>query len=206
MDVAGSSPAWWRIVAAFALTPLIAAFAFAIAQPLYAGLPSLLERIWRTTLFYAVFGGYPATLLFGVPAFLVLRKKVSPSAPNCATTGALVASLPWLLLGLISNPDYAYSNGHVTHQNGAKTWWGWLDFFTFVSEIAALGALAGVIFWTIAAVKVRRSDRMSAYDDVDGSPPLPQDDLRMSRKESHDGDCYDDRFGYRQERVPGSRC
>jgi hypothetical protein len=162
MSFSTSSPIRWRIVAAFLLAPLIAAFALACFQPLYAGLPSLSDRILRTTLLYVLFGGYPAALVLGVPAFLILRKKLRPSALNCAVTGAVVASFPWLLLGLISNPDYAYSNGHITHQNGAKTWWGWVDLFTSVSDIAALGGLAGVVFWAIAAAGISRGERMSA--------------------------------------------
>ncbi|MDB5714307.1 MAG: transposase [Sphingomonadales bacterium] len=39
---------------------------------------------------------------------------------------------------------------------------------------------------------------MSAIDDVDGSPLLQQNDLRVSRKENHDEERYDDRFGYRE--------
>ena len=162
MRLTTSSPVWWRVVAAFVLTPLVAAFAFACFQPLYAGLPSLSDRILRTTVVYVLFGGYPAAFVLGVPAFLILRKKLRPSALNCAATGAVVASFPWLLVGLISNPVSAYSNGHVTHQNGAKTWWGWVDLFTFVGEIAAPGALAGVVFWAIAAAGISRRERISA--------------------------------------------
>lgn len=161
MRLTSASPVWWRVVLAFLLAPLIAAFLFACFQPLYAGLPSFPDRILRTTLLYVLFGGYPATLVLGVPAFLILRERVRPSAWNCAATGAAVASFPWLLLGLVSNPEHAYSNGHVTHQSGAKTWWGWVDLFTFVSETAALGALAGLVFWTIAAAEISRRERMS---------------------------------------------
>ena len=149
-------------MAAFIITPLLAAFALACVHPEYAGLPSLADRIFRTTIIYALFGGYPAALVFGLPAFLFLRDRVRASAFNCAATGAVVASLPWLLLGLISNPNYAYSNGHVTHQNGAKTWWGWVELFVFVGEIAALGAVAGVVFWIIAAAGRNGGKRVSA--------------------------------------------
>lgn len=162
MRLTTSSPVWWRVVAAFVLTPLIAAFALACFQPLYAGLPSLSDRIVRTTFAYVVFGGYPAAFLLGVPAFLVLRKRLRPSASNCAATGAVVASLPWFLLGLTSNPNYAYSNGHITHQNGSKTWWGWVDLFSFVGEIAAIGALAGAVFWALAVARISRRERTSA--------------------------------------------
>lgn len=153
-------PPVWRVVLAFAMTPLIAAAVLAVVQPLYAGLPSLADRISRTTFVYAFFGGYPATVFLGIPAFLFLRNRVHLSALNCAATGALVAAIPWLALGLFSNPDYAYGNGHVTHENGAKTFWGWVDLATFTGQIAALGALAGVAFWLISASGLKQKRKV----------------------------------------------
>src|SRR5277367_5203118 len=45
----------------------------------------------------------------------------------------------------------------------------------------------------------------SSYDDVDGSPPIPQHDLRLSRKESENETGHDDRIGYREIRFSGAR-
>jgi hypothetical protein len=151
----------WRVAAAFVITPLMAALALACFQPAYDGLASLADRILRTTILYAVFGVYPTTAVLGVPAFLFLKDRVRASPLNCAATGAVIASLPWLTLGLISNTEFAFSNGHVTHQNGSMTWWGWLDLLISVGEIAAVGALAGIFFWCIAAAGAKPS-RMSA--------------------------------------------
>jgi hypothetical protein len=50
----------WRVIAAFAVTPLVAAFALACIQPLYAGLPSTPERIYRTATVYALLGRVPS--------------------------------------------------------------------------------------------------------------------------------------------------
>ena len=161
-EYSNSSPSPRRIVAAFIITPLLAAFVLACIQPLYAGLTSLPDRIFRTTMIYSFFGAYPAALVFGLPAFMFLRRRVKASILNCAFAGAIVASLPWLLLGLISNPEYAYSNGHVTHQNGAKTWAGWVDLFGFVGAIATLGAAAGMVFWIIAVADANGRKRVSA--------------------------------------------
>ncbi|NZD62133.1 hypothetical protein HX900_13550 [Rhizobium sp. WYCCWR 11290] len=155
-------PPWWRVVAAFVLVPLLVALVLACFQPLYAGLPNLAERIRRTAIFYAFFGSYPATILFGVPAYFFLKSRVRATALNCAATGAVVAPFPWLLLGLFSNPDYAYSDGHVTHHNGMKTLWGWVDLLTGVGEFAALGAFAGLVFWCIAMAGVKVGDRTAA--------------------------------------------
>src|SRR5271154_3080718 len=45
----------------------------------------------------------------------------------------------------------------------------------------------------------------SASDDVDGSPPLPQHDVRVSRKESDDEASFDDWIGYSEVRFSGAR-
>jgi hypothetical protein len=82
-----------------------------------------------------------------------MRDRVKATAFACAATGAVVASLPWFVLGIIVTPDEASTNGHITVHNGWKTWWGWVEFGTFVGQIAAIGAAAGVLFWLIAAAR-----------------------------------------------------
>jgi len=128
---------------------------------MYAGLPSLSERVFRTAVDDALFGAYPAALVLGVPALLALRGRVRASPLNCAVTGAVVASLPWLLLGLISSPDFASSDGHTTVQDGAMTWWGWVELFEFVGAIALAGAAGGIVFWAVAAAGAEQSERVS---------------------------------------------
>lgn len=113
---------------AFILTPLIAAFALACWLPLYEGLPSLPNRIFLTTKAYAVFGAYPPALAFGIPALLILRTRVRATLLNCGVVGLIIAIAPWLILGTFSHVDYAYSNGHVTVQDGATTIWGGSNF------------------------------------------------------------------------------
>ncbi len=140
---------------AFVLAPAVAALVLACVIPLYPGLPSFHDRVWRTFLLFLLVGAYPAALLLGLPAFFALKDRVSPTPFNCAVVGAAVASVPWLLLGLLSSPDYAYSNGHVTHNNGVITMWGLIDLATFVAQIAALGFFAGLVFWAVAAFRVR---------------------------------------------------
>ncbi|MFN7619357.1 MAG: hypothetical protein ACK5RN_04410 [bacterium] len=142
-------PPFWRLALAFIVVPGAAALAMAIQQPLYAGLPDFWDRVFRTALINAVVGAYPAALVLGVPAYLLFKKRLRPTVLNCAAVGAVIAALPWLLLGLLSSPDYAYSNGHVTHQNGHITLWGLFDLAVFTGWIGLLGAGAGVLFWLI---------------------------------------------------------
>lgn len=142
-------PPFWRLALAFIVVPGAAALAMAIQSPLYAGLPDFWDRVFRTALMNAVFGAYPAALVLGVPAYFLFRKRLRPTVINCAAVGAVTAALPWLLLGLLSSPDYAYSNGHVTHQNGHMTLLGLIDLFVFTGWIGLFGAGAGVLFWLI---------------------------------------------------------
>ena len=147
----------WRIVVAFVLAPLTGAFAFSCWNPGFMGLESHSERVIRSTITVVFFAGSPAALMLGVPAFLILKNRARASMINCALTGAIVASLPWLLLVLLSSPDEASSGGHVTAHEGAKTWWGWLEALEIVGQSIAFGALGGAIFWMVAAAGSGRS-------------------------------------------------
>jgi hypothetical protein len=150
-------PSRWRVVAAFLIAPFVAASIFGVAAPAYAGLPDLLDRIVKSTIAYLLFGAYPTAFLLGVPAFLFLRRRLRPTAVNCALVGSMIASLPWLALGLLSPVNYSYDDGHVTTLNGQKTPWGWIDLATLVGQMAALGLLGGLVFWLVAAARLRRT-------------------------------------------------
>lgn len=144
-------PPRWRVALAFLLVPGFAALTFAIAMPLYAGLPTVSERIWRSALIYAVVGSYPPALVLGVPAYFVLRRRFEPRLINCASAGAAVAALPWLLLTLVSVPSQSSDGGRDTVVDGYYTAYGWLLNAQFLGEIALFGALGGALFWAIAA-------------------------------------------------------
>jgi hypothetical protein len=116
---------------------MVAASAMACVQPAYAGLPDMWERIYRTAYVFSVIGAYPTTMVIGVPIFFFLRHQVAASSLNCALTGACVAGVPWVALSLFSRPNYTAR--------------GWVEFGEFVLEIAAFGALGGLVFWLIAA-------------------------------------------------------
>jgi hypothetical protein len=133
------------------VAPGAAALLLALLMPGYDGLPNPLERFWRSAQLYGGIGAYPTALIFGVPAYFALRRHFAPKPLTCAATGAIVAALPWLVLGLISSPDYASSGGHVTHRNGAMTLRGWFELLKFVGLIGAMGIIGGWVFWAIAA-------------------------------------------------------
>lgn len=140
----------WRIIAAFVFAPLIAAFAFCVVFPAYAGLSDYWTRVFRTLPLVAVFGAYLPTLLFGIPAYLIAVRHLRPSALSCVVVGAVVASIPWTLLGLTARPDAAYTNGRATVVDGTMTAYGWLEFGQTILTISLFGALGGLAFWVLA--------------------------------------------------------
>lgn len=151
------SPPTWRVVLGFAVAPAAAALLFALLVPAYDGLPSHFDRVWRSSLTYLLVGGYPAALLLGIPAFIVLKTRVNPTPLNCGLAGAAIASLPWLLLSLLSAPNFASTDGHVTYNNGVITAYGLMNLATLVGEVAGLGFFAGLVFWAVVALGLRES-------------------------------------------------
>jgi hypothetical protein len=158
MDSAALLPPTWRIVAGFLVAPLVAALAMAFVEPLFNGLP-FSERVYRTTIVYCVFGAYPSTVILGLPAFFLLRRRVRASPINCALAGACVAALPWLVLWLVSTPDYSFDGGHVAVANGHTTGWGWIELVEMLLEMPAFGGLAGAAFWLVASAGVEKQAR-----------------------------------------------
>lgn len=152
-------PPIWRLALAFLVVPAVAAAAMAMLQPFYAGLPSYWDRVFRTTVIIAIIGAYPAALVLGIPAYLLFSKRLRSTAFNCAWVGAAIAALPWLFLGLISSPDRAYSNGHITHQNGHITLWGLFDLVLLTGWLGLFGAGAGLLFWLISVPGAPRTVR-----------------------------------------------
>lgn len=150
MTDGNSQPAWWRVLLAFAVVPLIASAGMASVHPLYAGLPDFLDRIARTTITYSIFGAYPSALILGVPAYFLLRRRLQPSLPSCVWVAAAVAALPWVIVGLAFPADEASIGDRVTVAGGVRTFWGWIYFARFVLNFCLIGGIAGAIFWFIA--------------------------------------------------------
>lgn len=155
MAEVGISPPAWRVGLAFLLAPAAAALVCACLFPLYPGSPDLAGRIWLTSIAYLLFGGYPAAIVLGLPAFFVLRDRIRFTLLNCAIVGTVVGGAPWIFLSLLSSVNYRFGNGHVTDQSGMTTLWGWLDLGVFVLQFAGLGGFGGLVFWAVAALDVR---------------------------------------------------
>lgn len=147
------APAAWRIVLAFLAAPLAPAFLYAL-QTLFDGLPN--GSYFKTGMTFAVLGGYPAALLFGVPLFFALRNRVDPRLWVLVLAGGGVAAAPWILLTLFApQPDQAQIGTRITVLDGRMTLWGWLESGAMIGQVFLLGAVGGLVFW-LAAVAVAR--------------------------------------------------
>ena len=145
-------PPAWRVALGFVLAPAAAALLMAIVMPAYAGLTDWFERVWRTALVLSVLGAYPTAVVFGLPAYLMLRRHLSAGPLACALAGSAVAALPWALLALVGpNPSEASINGRATVLDGRTTAYGWLQNAEFVLTIGLFGAIGGLVFWVVAA-------------------------------------------------------
>lgn len=142
-------PNAFRLVAAFVAAPTVAASALAVVQPGYFGLPYI-EAVYRTAVSYALFGAYPLTIIFAVPAYFILRKRVRAKIVNCALTGAIIAALPWFFIGAFGRTGNAWTNDRPTLIDGQLTAYGWAELALIMLLIGAAGAIAGAVFWLVA--------------------------------------------------------
>ena len=146
-------PPFWRVLAGLLLAPALAAIAMSVVSPAYDGLPDMIERVWRTAEFYAVFGAYPTAVLVGVPTYFVLRRHFRPTILNCAWAGALVAAFPWIVLTfVVKGADQASVNDRPTVIDGVMTAYGWLLRAETIAQIAAFGLFGGLVFWAVTVL------------------------------------------------------
>ena len=146
------APPRWRVFLGFLVAPASAALLAATLQPAYDGLPNLFERVWRTAVFYGIFGAFPTAIVLGLPTFFLLKRRLAPTVINCGLVGALIAALPWIVITLLPQAaDEASIGGRLTIVDGRLTPYGWLMQGQFVGAIALFGLAGGIIFWIVAA-------------------------------------------------------
>ncbi len=133
----------------FIIAPTVAALIMAAWLPGYNGLPAI-QAFWNSAWLYAVIGAYPPTLLLGVPAYLALRRHVAATLRNCALVGAALPLLSWGLLSVLP-PSAGWENvgGKAVVIDGHRTFYGWLLVGRDLAELAAIGAVAGLVFGLI---------------------------------------------------------
>jgi hypothetical protein len=116
-------------------------------------------------LLVAIYGGYPATVLLGLPAYFLLRRRLSPKLVTVALVGGLIAAAPWPVLMLLSpNPHDAWIGSCQTVMDGRTTWCGYLEGMKFVALVFCLGVIGGITFWICAIWRDARLLGSSASD------------------------------------------
>ena len=140
-------PSIARVATAFVAAPVAATGAFAAASLVIAvmGGAPIDSALGVAVLvgFYGFFIAAAATLVFGLPAYLLLRSWVRNRLSGAAATGAAIAALATATLLLAAN------GGFTVGVEG----WPWLLVLTSFA-----GALAGVVFWWVAVGPWVRSD------------------------------------------------
>lgn len=133
--------------------PLIAAFAAAILISALVG-----SGLTPQILPFAIVVTAILTLIFGLPAYVVLRSRLPSAWWVPVMVGFSIGAAPALLLIAIGTPDYASSGGVITVQDGVRTWAGWQEAVTFGFMAGLPGAAGGLAFWAVLKASGALSD------------------------------------------------
>jgi hypothetical protein len=152
-------PNVWRILLGFVLAPLVAALAFSLIH-LDVHLGEL-----DAILLVLIYGALPATIIFGIPVFVLLYRSVQPHIVTIAVIGGVVAVLPWLLLMQVPGAEHAELGDCVTIENGRTTWCGFLSNMKLLSVIFIYGAFGGLVFWFCAVWRSVQSKEFDSQTD-----------------------------------------
>lgn len=134
-----------RAVTAFLLAPLVPAALAALAEP------ATTSRL-GDFLLIAIVGGYLPSLVFGLPLYLALRRRLAPRLPLVMGLGGLIAALPPLLVLMIGSEQQGTIGGHTLAIVDLAFGWSGLGPGTaFVATCFGLGLCGGFVFWLVLA-------------------------------------------------------
>jgi len=135
---------WWKYILAFLITPLGAPISFALWDGIafdpggFSGIISAVPKYFLHTAPVA----YAVMLLFGIPATLILSRKMRLTFPTIVLAGTLTGAITGLFIGFnISGYDI---NGFV-------------DYFTFdlisiYTPSTISGMVCSIIYWLIRSI------------------------------------------------------
>ena len=93
--------------------------------------------------------------LIGAPVYLLLRRKLAPSALSILAGGFLTGAIPLFLFLAFASAGYGgrgtnvWSNGVQTIADGALTAAGWLELVAAAGYFGGCGLAGGLAFWLI---------------------------------------------------------
>lgn len=128
--------------------PIVVIAAFSVATVTAAAVGSALMMSISVMAAALVVAGLHSAIL-GVPCYLMLSRRLRPSAWAITATGYLIAALPIALLGLLGTPDFASVGGIPTIVNGTRTATGWFELLRFGLIAGIPGAVGGLAFWLV---------------------------------------------------------
>lgn len=135
-------PSFGRLVAAFLAAPLVASLliGMVIATASAGGMGPWLPVAFGVS-FGAMCVAIPTAIILGVPTYVLLRSRVRNRLPGSVIAGAVIATSVTAALLL------AVSGGAPAGLEGGP----WL-----LGGMAAIGAVAGAVFWWVAVGAGRR--------------------------------------------------
>jgi hypothetical protein len=138
-------PPVWRVALGFLLAPLVAALAFSLIE----------DGSLNLVVLAVLFGGYPAAIVLGVPAYLLLHNYMQPRFWVLMLAGGIIAVLPWMGLELLNSEASSQLGDCQRRINGRMTWCGFLINLRFWGYIFLYGAFGGLVFWLCVAFGLR---------------------------------------------------
>jgi hypothetical protein len=112
-----------------------------------------------------LFVALPLTVVFGIPLFLMLRKRVRLTFWASSLAGVAVLYLPLAIFLLILASQQTPSDGRGP---------GWLEVVEAFGVAAVLGSVAGFVFWLIA-VTGPKPKKQDAAVVPSGAHPRPEE-------------------------------
>ncbi len=138
-------PPIWRVALGFLLAPLIAAFAFSLIE----------DHSLAVVVPAALYGGYPAAIVLGIPAYVLLRGAMQPRFWVLMIMGGVIAVLPWIALALSNTAGSSQVGNCQSTIDGRMTWCGFVGNLWLWGQIFCFGAFGGLVFWFCVAFGLR---------------------------------------------------
>ena len=141
---------WWKYILAFLITPLGTPITFAV----WSGLAfeprsfSVVISAFPTFVLLTAPIAYIVTLLFGIPAILILSRKMQLTFPVILFVGTLMGTITGLFAGFhIGGYDI---NGMLEYFS--------LDFTSIYAPAMISGMICAIIYWVMYTFCLKKND------------------------------------------------
>jgi hypothetical protein len=138
---------WWKYILTFLITPLGTPISFALWNGIALDTRSFSGIIPAVPKFflYTAPVAYMVALLFGIPAILILSRKMWLTFPAIVFVGTFIGTIIGLFAGF-------YISGY--NINGVVDYFSF-DFNSIYAPSMISGMICSIIFWVIRTISVR---------------------------------------------------